>query len=180
METVQKTTQKRVKTVSCLPHESEADKTSRYFFIYINLLLGGHALWSITFAEKLWVVFASSSTCDFLSTVFVGENMSWQLSHPFTVRWVILCSSLGFSQSKPPSSSCSRSNSKSRPVEKWRKNCYSIPSLPVAGVLFMCSVIFAIFLFVNDCICLHDAFKTSSYFWYEQVDEILLEKKPYD
>lgn len=47
----------------------------------------------------------------------------------------------------------------------------------MAGVLFMCSVIFAIFFFVNDGICLHNAFKSSSYFWYEQVNEILLEKK---
>lgn len=76
METVPKTTQKRVKTVSCLPHESEVDKLSPYFFIYIHLLLGGHALWSKTFAEKLWVVCASSSTYDFLSAIFVGENMS--------------------------------------------------------------------------------------------------------
>lgn len=98
--------------------ESEADKTNSCFFFYIHLLQGGQTLWSITFAEKLWVVCASSSTCDFLSAIYVGENMSWQLSHPFTVRWVILCSSLGFGQSKPPPSSRSRCRSNSRPVEK--------------------------------------------------------------
>lgn len=139
-------TEENKDTVMSATWESEADETSPYF-IYICLLLGGHTLWSITFAQKLWVVCASSSTYDFLSGIFVGENMSWQLSHPFTVRWVILCSSLGFGQSKPlPSSRQCRS--KSRPAEKWRKNCCrirSIPSLPVAGVLLMCSVIFCYF-----------------------------------
>lgn len=151
METVQKTTQKRIKTLSCLPHEREWSRWIKPLLLhlqYICLLLGGHTLWSITFAQKLWVVCASSSTYDFLSGIFVGENMSWQLSHPFTVRWVILCSSLGFGQSKPPPSSRSQCRSKSRLAEKWRKNCCrirSIPSLPVAGVLLMCSVIFCYF-----------------------------------
>lgn len=100
-------TEENKDTVMSATWESEADETSPYF-IYICLVLGGHTLWSITFAQKLWVVCASSSTYDFLSGIFVGENMSWQLSYPFTVRWVILCSSLGFGQSKPLPSSRSQ------------------------------------------------------------------------
>lgn len=61
-------------SVMSATRESEADKTNSYFFFSIHLLLGGHPLWSITVAEKLWVVCASSSTCDFsLSNIRGGK-----------------------------------------------------------------------------------------------------------
>lgn len=122
METVQKATQKRVKMRRVKQiKQVPASKCS----ICMHFLLCRCSVWSITLAEKLWVVCASSPDLSFSPRW--GENLSWQHSHPFSVRWVISCSTLGFSQSKPLPSSHSRCHSKPRLGETLGKKNKQTP-----------------------------------------------------
>lgn len=72
--TAENNTENSKDSVMSATRDSEADETNSCFFFSIRLLLGGRTLWSITGAEKLWVVCASSWTCDFsLSNIRGGK-----------------------------------------------------------------------------------------------------------
>lgn len=151
METVQKTAQKRAKT------EGKADKTSPHFSfsISIRLLLNGRPLRSITFVEELWVGFfflllvqlkIFSLQClwgkiwaDSIHTHSPsGESFYvavWVSVNPNRRRLPAACTVQSF---------VLEGNGEKK---KTAVECRIIPSLPMAGVLFM-----SLFLaFVNDC-----------------------------
>lgn len=149
-------TEDSVMSATC---ESEADKTSLYFFIYIHLLLGEHTLWSVTvhmWRRSGWFVLH-------LRLMIFSQRHSWgkiwaDSSHTHSSSgesfYVAVWVSVNPNRCRLPAAGTVQSLV---PQRNGEKNCCRIRGIPFCQqVFYLCVQLFLLFfsLLMMACLCM--------------------------